>query len=59
LFVFDPAAQIVKRRDVPISGMTGNRVFVTDGLQDGDRIVTAGVAFLRDGQKARLWSSPE
>ena len=59
LFVFDPAAQIVKRRDVPISGITGNRVFVTDGLQDGDRIVTAGVAFLRDGQKARLWSSPE
>jgi membrane fusion protein, multidrug efflux system len=59
LFVFDPSAQIVKRRDVPIAGMTGNRVFVTDGLQEGDRIVTAGVAFLRDGQKARLWSSPE
>lgn len=59
LFVFDPSAQIVKRREVPIAGMTGNRIFVTDGLQEGDRIVTAGVAFLRDGQKARLWSSPE
>lgn len=59
VFVWDPSAQIVKRRDVPVSGMTGNHVFVTDGLQEGDRVVTAGVAFLRDGQKARLWSAPE
>jgi len=59
LFVFDEAKQSVARRDVPVLGMAGNRVFVTDGLEPGDRIVTAGVAFLRDGQKARLWSAPE
>jgi RND family efflux transporter MFP subunit len=59
VFVFDPRAGIVKRREVPIAGMTGNHFFVTDGLQAGDRVVTAGVAFLRDGQKARLWSVPE
>lgn len=59
VFVFDGEKQIVERREVPVLGMAGNRVFVTDGLQAGDRIVTAGVAFLRDGQKARLWSAPE
>ena len=38
--------------------MAGNRVFVTEGLADGERVVTAGVAFLRDGQKARAWAPP-
>lgn len=59
LFVYDGAREIVERREVPVAGMAGNRVFVSDGLKSGDRIVTAGVAFLRDGQKARLWSAPE
>jgi multidrug efflux system membrane fusion protein len=59
VFVYDGSREIVERREVPVVGMAGNRVFVSDGLKSGDRIVTAGVAFLRDGQKARLWSLPE
>ena len=59
VFVFDGTRGIVERREVPVIGMAGNRVFVSEGLKPGDRIVTAGVAFLRDGQKARLWSPPE
>lgn len=59
LFVFDASKEAVERREVPVLGMAGNRVFVTDGLQAGNRIVTAGVAFLRDGQKVRLWTAPE
>ncbi len=59
VFVYDGSREIVDRREVPVVGMAGNRVFVSDGLKPGDRIVTAGVAFLRDGQKARLWSVPE
>jgi multidrug efflux pump subunit AcrA (membrane-fusion protein) len=59
IFVFDSAKEAVERREVPVVGMAGNRVFVGDGLKPGDRIVTAGVAFLRDGQKVRLWSPPE
>ena len=59
VFVFDGTRGIVERREVPVVGMAGNRVFVSEGLKPGDRIVTAGVAFLRDGQKARLWSPPE
>lgn len=58
LFVFDPAGGIVRQVRVPVRGMVGNKVFVTTGLADGDRIVTAGVAFLRDGQKARIWAPP-
>jgi RND family efflux transporter MFP subunit len=59
VFVFDGTRGVVERREVPVVGMAGNRVFVSDGLTPGDRVVTAGVAFLRDGQKARLWSAPE
>lgn len=59
LFIFDGAKGIVQRRDVAVRGMAGNRVFVAQGLTAGERVVTAGVAFLRDGQKARLWTPPE
>jgi RND family efflux transporter MFP subunit len=57
LFVLDPKGT-VRRVEVPVRGMAGNRVFVTGGLADGDRVVTAGVAFLRDGQPARAWVPP-
>jgi multidrug efflux pump subunit AcrA (membrane-fusion protein) len=33
----------------------GNLVEVYDGLAAGDRVVVAGVAFLRDGMPVRLW----
>jgi RND family efflux transporter MFP subunit len=59
IFVFDATKEILERREVPVLGMAGNRVYVSDRVKAGDRIVTAGVAFLRDGQKARLWSAPE
>jgi RND family efflux transporter MFP subunit len=58
VFVFDPAKGTVRRVEVPVRGMAGNHVFITEGLADGERIVTAGVAFLRDGQKARAWVPP-
>lgn len=59
LFVFDEASSTVRRRELPVAGMAGNRVFVSEGLAPGERVVTAGVAFLRDGQQARLWAPPE
>lgn len=55
VFVFDPAQGTVRRVEVPVRGMAGNHVFITEGLADGEHIITAGVAFLRDGQKARAW----
>lgn len=59
LYVFDPSAQVVRRKDVSIAGVVGNRVFVTEGLTTGERVVIAGVAFLQDGQRVRLWRPAE
>lgn len=59
LFVFDGEDEVVVRREVDVLGIAGNRVLVTAGLEPGERVVTAGVAFLRDGERVRLWAPPE
>jgi RND family efflux transporter MFP subunit len=59
VFVFDADNAVVVRREVEVLGIAGNRVLVTAGLSPGERVVTAGVAFLRDGVRARLWTPPE
>ncbi len=43
----------VKRVDVEVGEMTENKIVVTDGLKEGDRIAAAGVHFLTEGQKVR------
>jgi RND family efflux transporter MFP subunit len=40
-------------RQVKLGAAGGAQVEVTEGLQPGDRIATAGVSFLRDGMKVR------
>jgi RND family efflux transporter MFP subunit len=59
LFVLDEAAEVVRRREVTVASVTGNRVLVGSGLEPGQQVVVAGVALLRDGQKARRWTPPE
>jgi len=59
VYVLDEQAQRVGRRTVRIAGLHGSRVLVADGLQPGDLVVVAGVAFLDDGMPARRWSPPE
>jgi multidrug efflux pump subunit AcrA (membrane-fusion protein) len=59
VFVLDPSAGQVMRRAVRIERFYGNRVLVSQGLSDGEHVVVAGVAFLRDGEPARLWTPPE
>jgi len=41
---------------VRIGGLRGNQLEVYEGLEPGDKVVSAGVAFLRDGMEAELWS---
>jgi multidrug efflux system membrane fusion protein len=43
----------VSRRPVKTGAVTGGNIVVLEGLQPGDRIVVAGVSFLRDGMKVR------
>jgi RND family efflux transporter MFP subunit len=59
VFLLDEAQQAVRRVQVPVAGVVGNRVLVADGLEPGQQVVVAGVALLRDGQKARRWTAGE
>ena len=54
VYLYDAASQTVKRHTVKIGGIRENRVVVVDGLKLGDRVASAGVSFLRDGQKVKL-----
>ncbi len=45
--------QSVTRRPVKLGEATGARIEIVDGVQSGDRLVVAGVTFLREGMKVR------
>ncbi len=47
------ADQKVTRRPVKLGKVSGGDIEITTGLQPGDRIVVAGVTFLRDGMQVR------
>ena len=50
---------VLEVRDVIIGGLRGNQFEVFEGLEPGDRVVSAGVAFLREGMRVELWSADE
>jgi RND family efflux transporter MFP subunit len=55
VWVADPKDQTVRRRAVSIRpGHVGGPVVVTDGLAQGDIVVTAGAHSLAEGQRVRL-----
>lgn len=45
---------IVRRRTVIVGELTADGMEVLEGLQDGDRIVTAGISRIADGQKVKM-----
>lgn len=53
VWVVDPESSRVSRRLIEVGEVHGSSVLVADGLQAGDRIVTAGVDHLRDGMLVR------
>jgi RND family efflux transporter MFP subunit len=57
VFVYDPAASVVKKTPVRSGGMENNMVIIAEGLAPGDIIAEAGVTFLADGMKVRLLES--
>ncbi len=54
VFRFDPAEGVVHQVPVRIAGVRDNLVIVTDGLEPGEVVASAGVSFLVDGQPVRL-----
>lgn len=57
VWVVDAAANTVSRREVRIGALSDDGVTVIEGLSVGDMVVTAGVHYLRDGQKVKLLQS--
>ena len=54
VFTFDPETMTTRKTVIEHGGIRDSNIIVTRGLKAGDVIATAGVSFLRDGQKVRL-----
>ena len=58
VFVAEPAEvegeAIVRRRAVVLGELSQSGIEILDGLQVGDRVVTAGVSVIRDGQRVLI-----
>jgi len=59
VYVYDPDTSTVKVRKVMVAGVRENSLLIVEGLQAGERVASAGVSFLRDGQKVKLLSDSE
>lgn len=54
VYVYDPETSTVNRREALVAGVRENSLLIIDGLEEGERIASAGVSFLQDGQKVKL-----
>jgi len=55
IFVIDENNRL-QVRDVVVGDLRGNQLEVFEGLEAGEKIVSAGVAFLREGMAVELWT---
>ncbi len=53
VFVID-AEGVARRRSVRTAGVTQNGVLIVEGLEPGERVVSAGAAYVRDGEPVRI-----
>jgi len=58
VWVVNPQSSQVEFRAVEFAGVQDNEVLAASGLNNGERVVTAGASFLRQGQKVRLLGAP-
>jgi RND family efflux transporter MFP subunit len=54
VWVIDEKSRTVSRRPVKVDELSDMGVPVTSGLKPGERIVTAGVSYLHEGQEVKL-----
>ena len=54
VWVIDENTRTVSRRKVSTGDLTDHGILVRDGLETGEWIATAGVHYLREGQKVRI-----
>ena len=53
VWVVDPGANTVARRPVDLGALSGEMVVVTNGLEAGEMVVSAGITQLQDGMAIR------
>jgi len=46
-------------RNIVVGDLRGNQLEVFEGLQAGEKVVSAGIAFLREGMNVELWSGKQ
>lgn len=56
VWVVDKETMTVARRDVMVTDGIGVNLSISSGLEAGETIVVAGVAYLSEGMKVRSWS---
>lgn len=54
VFVYQPESQRLEKREVIVENLFNNEVIVSEGINAGELIATAGVSFLYDQQEVRL-----
>ncbi len=54
VYIYNPATETVHEREIIVAGVRENSLIVIEGVSPGDRVASAGVSFLRDGQKVKL-----
>ncbi len=56
VWVVDEDSMTVSRRDVTIADGIGEYAIVTEGLNAGETIITAGASFISEGMQVRPWT---
>jgi multidrug efflux system membrane fusion protein len=46
--------QIARVRDVKLGETYGNTIAVSEGVKEGDRVITTGVTLVRDGEPVKV-----
>ena len=59
VWVIDPRSNVVSLKPIAIARYTRDHIAVSDGLQSGEVVVSAGVQMLRPGQKVEIAAEPK
>ena len=59
VWVIDPRSNVVSLKPITITRYTKDCIAVSDGLQSGEIVVSAGVQMLRPGQKVEIAAEPK
>lgn len=59
VWIFDEQAQVVNKREVKVSGIHADYAIISQGLQEGEKVVAAGVSYMREGIKVREYKAEQ